>query len=354
MLQNRFQSLLKKKSDAAIIASPENRRYLTGFSSTDGFLVVTENSSVFFTDNRYIEAAKNAITVCECRLLNHFSKDVGDFLKSKGITHIFTESDRLTLTQHKNFKKLLPFASVSGSGKLDYLIDNMRIVKTENEASDIIKAQRIAEEAFSDICDFISPGVTEREIGLRLDFYMLSHGAEALSFETIAISGKNTSMPHGVPSDKKVQPGDLITMDYGAVFNGYHSDMTRTVCLGNASAEQREIYNIVLNAQNNALSVLKPGLPCAEADRAARSVIEAAGYGYAFGHGTGHGVGIEIHELPNLSPRSKALLQAGNVVTIEPGIYLPGKFGVRIEDMAFITKDGYENLTKAPKVLIEL
>ena len=178
---------------------------------------------------------------------------------------------------------------------------------------------------------------------------MLSHGAEALSFETIAISGANTSKPHGVPTDKKVEYGDFVTMDYGAVVNGYHSDMTRTVAVGAMSDEQKKVYDTVLRAQLSALGVLKSGLKCADADRAARDVITEAGYGEFFRHSTGHGVGVEIHEKPNLSPRSDATLETGNIVTVEPGIYIPGKFGVRIEDMAYITESGCKNLTNAPK-----
>ena len=183
---------------------------------------------------------------------------------------------------------------------------------------------------------------------------MLGHGAEALSFETIAISGANTSKPHGVPTEKKVEKGDFVTMDYGAVVNGYHSDMTRTVAVGSINDEQRRVYNTVLEAQFATLEIIKSGLKCSDGDKAARDVITEAGYGDFFRHSTGHGVGIEIHEKPNLSPKSVATLRPGNIVTVEPGIYIPEKFGVRIEDMALITENGCENLTKAPKELIIL
>ena len=201
---------------------------------------------------------------------------------------------------------------------------------------------------------FIKVGVTEKEIALELDFYMLSHGAEAVSFETIAVSGKNSSMPHGVPTDKKIENGDFITMDFGAVYNGYHSDMTRTVIVGEPTEKQKEVYETVLKAQTEALAVLKAGVSGVDADKAARDIIDAKGYKENFGHGTGHGVGIEIHESPNLSPYSKAILETGNIVTVEPGIYIPDEFGVRIEDMALITEDGYINLTSCEKELIIL
>ena len=243
---------------------------------------------------------------------------------------------------------------VTFSKKLEELITSSREIKEAEEIECIKKAQSIAEAAFNHVLTFIKPGVTEKQIALELDFYMLSHGAEAVSFETIAVTGAKSSMPHGVPDDTIVKDGDFITMDFGAVYKGYHSDMTRTVAVCNVSDKQKKIYDIVLKAQENALSVLKSGLSCAQADKAARGIIEDAGYGDYFGHGTGHGVGVEIHEEPSLSPRSKQTLKEGDVVTVEPGIYLPSEFGVRIEDMALITKDGYENLTSAPKELIIL
>ena len=243
---------------------------------------------------------------------------------------------------------------MSADGAVDRAITSLRMIKSADEIALMKSAQEIAERAFTHILDFIKPGVTEREVSLELDYFMLRSGAEALSFETIAVSGVNSSMPHGVPSDKKIENGDFVTMDYGAVCGGYHSDMTRTVAVGNVSAEQKKVYDTVLKAQLAALEAMRPGVRCADADRAARDVIEAAGYGEFFGHGTGHGVGIEIHEEPRVSPTAVDILETGNVVTDEPGIYLPGQFGVRIEDMVLITENGFENLTKAPKELIVL
>ena len=218
----------------------------------------------------------------------------------------------------------------------------------------IIKAQRIAEAAFEHILTFIKEGVTEKEVALELDYYMLSHGADGLSFETIAVSGKNSSKPHGVPSDKKIEKGDFVTMDFGAVVEGYHSDMTRTVAVGFVTDEQKNVYETVLKAQEAAQAAASSGVCCADVDKAARDVIENAGYGEYFNHSTGHGVGVEIHEYPRLSTVCKAILSVGNVVTDEPGIYIPEKFGVRIEDMLLITENGCENLTRAPKELIIL
>ncbi len=351
---NSLQEFLKNSHEAILIHSPENRRYFTDFPSSDGYLVVTKDDAVFFTDSRYIEAAQKSISVCKAQLLTRLSKEVKIFLEKNHIEKIYTETERLSVSLLSQFRKIFSPVKASPSKRLENVINELRMVKAPEEIECIKKAQSIAEYAFEHILTFIKPGVTEKRIALELDFYMLSHGAEALSFETIAVTGKKTSMPHGVPDDTVVENGDFITIDFGAVYKGYHSDMTRTVAVGNVSNEQKEIYNIVLKAQETALSVLKAGLPCSEADKVARDIIANAGYGNCFGHGTGHGVGIEIHELPNLSPRSDAILEIGNVVTVEPGIYIPDKFGVRIEDMALITEAGFENLTNTPKELIIL
>ncbi len=353
MVINKLSSILDDSS-AIIISSPENRRYFTGFPSSDGFLVVTKADTVFFTDSRYIEAAKKAENGFRAELLTRVSKEILEFLQENNISRVLLERERLTVSEFESFKSILKPIKASSSKKLENKINFLRGVKTKEEIKNIKKAQRIAEDAFNHILTFIKPGVTEKEIALELDFYMLSHGAEAVSFETIAVAGKKTSMPHGVPDENVVKDGDFITLDFGAVVNGYHSDMTRTVGVGNISPEQKKIYEIVLQAQLKALEILKCGVSCKDADSAARDVITNAGYGEYFGHGTGHGVGVEIHEGPSLSPRSESILKVNNIVTVEPGIYIPGKFGVRIEDMARITRNGCENLTKSPKELIIL
>lgn len=343
-----FINKLPKNVDGALIVSPESRRYFTGFNASDGFLFITKSGSVFLTDSRYIEAAKNKIICCE---VEEQKGKLMDYAKRFNCKVLAVEADRLTVTQLKNLRKSLHGIKLT-TVATDKIIDSFRAVKNEAEIENICKAQRIAEAAFDHILSFIKVGVTEKEVALELDHYMLSHGADGLSFETIAISGANTSKPHGVPTDKKIEHGDFVTMDYGAVVNGYHSDMTRTVAVGVASDEQKKIYKIVFEAQLAVLRVLKNGVKCSDADKAARDVITEAGYGEYFRHSTGHGVGIEIHEKPFVSPKSTAMLRSGNVVTDEPGIYIPGKFGVRIEDMALITENGCKNLTKAPKELI--
>ena len=351
---NKLQKFLKNNLEAIIISSPENRRYFTGFPSSDGYLVVTKNDAVFFTDSRYIEAAQKSVKNCRAQKLTRVSNEIKDYIREKNIIKIYTERNRVTVSDYDFFKTVFSPCKVTASKKLEKETDNIRRAKSDEEKECILTAQKIAENAFEHILTFIKPGVTEKQIALELDFYMLSHGAEAVSFETIAVTGAKSSMPHGVPDETVVKNGDFITMDFGAVYKGYHSDMTRTVAVGEVTEEQKTVYETVLKAQKNALSVLKKGLPCSEADKAARDIIDNAGYGDYFGHSTGHGVGVEIHENPTLAPKSTDILEIGDVVTVEPGIYLPGKFGVRIEDMALITENGYENLTSSPKELIIL
>lgn len=343
-----------KNHECLLIISHDNRKYLTGFSSSAGYLVLGKNGSAFFTDSRYIEAAEERITSCPTHLLRDFKEDVGEFIFQHGYTKIHIEAEKITVSQLNNLTKSLKFAKICSDGQLDHKISRLREVKSEEEIEKIQKAQLIAEKAFDDILSFIKVGVSELEIAARLENTMRINGSEGFSFDTIAIAGKNTSKPHGVPTDNKVQNGDFITMDYGAVFDTYRSDMTRTIAVGEISTKQAEIYDTVLTAQKTALSILKAGVKCADADKAARDVIKNAGYGEFFGHSTGHGVGIEIHETPNLAPKSKAVLEVGNVVTVEPGIYIPNEFGVRIEDFVVITETGCRNLTSSKKDLIVL
>ena len=351
-----LMSVLPLNIDAALITTPENRRYFTQFPSSDGFLLITRKGSIFYTDSRYIEAAQNKIRCCDVCEGKDVFRQMKDYLNERNLRSIALEASGITVAQFSRLKdneNLKDFELICDNA-LDTAISIFRQIKTSDEIQQIKEAQLIAEKAFDHILDFIKPGKTEKDIQLELDFFMLRNGAEALSFDTIAVSGVNSSMPHGVPSDKEIENGDFITMDFGAVINGYHSDMTRTVAVGFVTDEQRLVYDTVLAAQKNALSVIRDGMSCFDADKAARDIIVNAGFGQYFGHGTGHGVGIEIHEAPNLSPRSSATLEKGNLVTVEPGIYIPGKFGVRIEDMAFITDSGCENLTKAEKSLIIL
>lgn len=355
MSVNELKKFLKNRDEAILIMSEENVRYFTSFSSTNGYLVVTNQTSVFLTDSRYIEAAQKTIKTCDevCEIKT-IEKTLAPLFDSLSIKKVYLEQSRVTMSVLSALKKYMPSVLFLGDSALDDEINLQRSVKTKEECSKIQKAQDIAEKAFDKILSFIRLGMTEREVSLELDYTMLRMGAQALSFETIVVSGANGSMPHGVPGNKKIESGDFITMDFGAVYDGYHSDMTRTFAIGSVSDKQAQVYGTVLEAQKSGLSKIKSGTACKDVDEAARSVIESAGYGKYFGHGFGHGVGIEIHEYPNQSPSSKAVLKAGNVVTAEPGIYIPGQFGVRIEDMVYVTEDGYYNFTKCKKELIIL
>lgn len=345
-----------KNGEAALIMSEENISYFTSFHSSNGYLLITNKKSFFLTDSRYVEAAQEKITtVDEVILLRSMKDDLYNLIDKLNVKKIHIESDRITVRRYNDIKKATALRQkIICDGKLDKAIDDIRIRKNEYEKNKIIKAQRIAEKAFEHILSFISTEKTEKEIALELDYFMLKNGADALSFETIAVSGKNSSMPHGVPSDKKIEKGDFITMDFGAVLDFYHSDMTRTVAVGVVSSKQIEVYETVLDAQLKAIASIRAGVACKDADKAARDIIAAKGYGSNFGHGLGHGVGVEIHESPSLNPSSTAILDVGNIVTVEPGIYLPGEFGVRIEDMGMVTETGFENFTLSEKKLIVL
>ena len=260
----------------------------------------------------------------------------------------------MTINQLNTLKKFIKDTEFIETDVLSNAINSLRMSKDLSEIECIKKAQEIAELAFDGILDYIKEGVTEREIAMELERIMMINGSEGVSFETIVLSGANTSMPHGVPSDKPVQKGEFILMDYGAVYNGYHSDMTRTICLGEPSAEMRKVYEIVLEAQKAAINQARAGMTGQELDFIARSIIEEAGYGEYFGHSLGHGVGLEIHEKPNASQSYRHILNENAVVTIEPGIYIAGKFGVRIEDFVILHKNGCENITKSAKNIISL
>lgn len=354
-MMNKFNDLkFPKNAEAVLITSDINRRYFTGIKSSSGFVIAFPDKAYFITDFRYIEMAKNTAYNCEVIEQNVIYEQIAELMKKHNAKKLAVEAMDLTVHRLELFKSKLPDIEFISSDELSNSIYDMRTVKTEDEIEKIQRAQQIAEEAFEDILSFICPGVTERDIAQKLDSLMLKKGAEALSFETIALTGSNTSMPHGVPSDCKVRKGDFVLMDFGAVYEGYHSDMTRTVCVGKPDDEMKRIYNIVLEAQLKALEAIKSGITGSELDKTARKYIEDNGYGEAFGHSLGHGVGMEIHEYPNASAKSKTILKENMIVTVEPGIYIPSEFGVRIEDLVVVTEKSYRNLTKCPKKMIIL
>ena len=347
----KLKIMLSERNASALIMSEDNVRYFTSFSSTNGYLLVTAENSFFLTDSRYVEAAQKTIkTVDGVLLFENFEKSLLPLVKELGVKTLSIEGGRTTVKRLHELQKQFPSVTFE-TEKLDGEIDLLRAVKSDEECEKIIKAQRIAEKAFSLLLPKVAVGKTERELSLELDYTMLKLGAQGLSFETIAVSGKNGSMPHGIPSDKKIESGDFVTFDFGAIYKDYHSDMTRTVAVGEISDKQRDVYETVLKAQKRAIDAVAAGKSCFDIDKIARDIIEEKGYGKYFGHGLGHGVGVEIHEFPTVSPRSQTVLEPGHVITIEPGIYIPGEFGVRIEDMIYVTENGGKNLTNCPKEL---
>ena len=340
-----------EKGVCAIIQNPVNRFYLSGFRSSAGMIVLTENKAVLLVDFRYFKKAKKTVQNMEVVLANNFFANAKEMLETENIKKILPETDFINLDSFERMKKAFEGIEVSNDNSLSQTISSLRQIKSAEETECIKKSQGITDNAFAHILNFIKAGVTEREIALELEFFMRKTGSEGVAFDTIAVSGKNSSLPHGVPTEKPLENGDFLTMDFGAVYNGYCSDMTRTVAVGYVTDEQQKVYDTVLKAQLSALKEIGPNKVCKEIDKIARDIINKEFEG-CFGHGLGHSVGLEIHENPALNTRDETLLKAGVIMTVEPGIYLPDKFGVRIEDMVLITDTSYENLTKSPKELI--
>ena len=341
--------------DAVLLTCEANRFYASGFhsSGTDGVAIVTRNHNYYFTDSRYTEAAARHVRDAEIRETDRehpYSALINEVIEKEHITRMGYEDEYMTAADFRRFSEKLHCELAPATE----LLWTLRAVKDQAELECMIQAQRIAEKALTDILGEIRPGVTEKEIAALLLYKMLHYGAENMSFDPIVVSGANSSKPHGVPGEKTIQAGDFVTMDFGCIYDGYCSDMTRTVAVGHVTDEMRTVYDTVLNAQLAGIAACKAGVTGRDVDAAGRKIIEAAGYGDAFGHGFGHGVGLEIHEAPVASPRGEAPLPAGSIVTAEPGIYLPGRFGVRIEDMLYVIEDGCIDLTDASKQLIVL
>ena len=339
--------------DAILLTSEANCYYATGFMG-EGIALVTRRGSWYFTDSRYTEAADkaigNAAVIREVSREKPFSVLINEALAEAGAEKAGFEDQRMTVAEHAVYSEKLHCTLTPASA----LMTELRGSKDEEELSCMTAAQRIAEGALEQILKEIRPGMTEKEIAARLNYLMVSAGAEKTSFDTIVASGPNGSMPHAVPGMRKVREGDFITMDFGCVYKGYCSDMTRTVALGRPSDEMRNVYDIVLQAQLAGIAAAKAGVTGAVIDGAARKVIQDAGYGVYFGHSFGHSLGIDIHEAPNAAPGNDKPMPDGAVVSAEPGIYLPGKFGVRIEDVMILRPDGAQVITKAPKALLVL
>ena len=348
----KYISILEE-GQGLLLTSAQSRYYAAQFPISEGVAVVSKAGCRYFTDSRYIESAQNGIRgfqVVEMSRQNPYAMLINSACADFGIQTLGYEEDYLTVAEFQGFAEKLDAQLTPMSSQ----INSFRICKEAWELEIMRKAQAITDEAFTQILPCIHEGMTEKELTAELIYRLYRCGAEGLAFDPIVVSGPNTSMPHGVPGERKLQAGDFITMDFGAMYRGYCADMTRTVALGYATEEMKQIYDTVLQAQLAGIAATKAGVTGEQVDGAARAVITEAGYGPYFGHGYGHGIGMECHEMPSVSPAGKNPIPAGAVCSAEPGIYLPGKFGVRIEDLVIFTDDGCENITASPKELIIL
>lgn len=337
--------------DGLLITNSKNRRYMTGFTGTAGVVLISQSKAVFITDFRYVEQAKNQVENYE--IVQHkgpIHEEVARLVKDFSIQKLGFEQDEMTFGTYKMYDNTVSAEMVPISG----IIETLRLIKTDKELEILKQAAAIADQAFEHIIKYIKPGVTELEVSNEMEFFMRKQGATSSSFDTIVASGFRSALPHGVASDKVITGAELVTLDFGAYYKGYCSDITRTVAVGDVSAELKKIYEIVLEAQLLGMNSIKSGMTGKQADSLTRDYITKKGYGDYFGHSTGHGIGLDIHEGPALSVKSDTILEPGMVVTVEPGIYIPGVGGVRIEDDIVITKEGNVPLTHSPKELLIL
>ncbi len=350
-LQKLRKILQEQNIDGILITNEYNRRYMTGFTGTAGVAIVSQNDAVFITDFRYTEQATAQIK--DYRIVQHEAtilEEIATQVKAMGIKLLGFEKDSVSYGTYELYKNIIQADLVPVSG----LIEKIRLIKTAQEINIIKVACEIADHAFTHILDYIKPGKTELDVSNELEFFMRQQGATQSSFDTIVASGLRSALPHGVATNKVIEKGDFVTLDFGALYNGYISDITRTVAVGEPSEKLVEMYNTVLASQLLALEKVGPGLTGIQADAIARDYLTEKGYGEAFGHSLGHGIGLEVHEGSYLSKRSNTVLEPGMVVTIEPGVYVPGVGGVRIEDDILITESGNELLTHSTKELIIL
>ena len=348
----KLRALMKKEIiDAYLVTSPANLRYLTNFTGTAGLALITLEKAFFITDFRYTEQASEQVqgmTIIQQQ--GNIVDEIIKLMESEGINVLGFEDASMTYAEYSIFEEVIDAELAPASG----MIEKLREQKDDGEIAIIEKACAIADESFEHVLKMIRPGMTEIEVANQLDFFMRSLGATGTSFDTIVASGVRSALPHGVASEKMIEQGDLITLDFGCVYQGYVSDITRTFAIGDPGQQLKEIYQIVLEAQLKVIEVAQAGVTGAQLDGVARDFITEAGYGEAFGHSTGHGIGMEIHEGPNISRSNDTPLNVGNIITDEPGIYLAGLGGVRIEDDLVILAEGNRILTRSPKELIIL
>lgn len=351
-----LQKITSLGCDSAVFLDETSQHYLSDFYTTDGVVVVSGAETALLTDSRYIEAAsrlKNEGKM-EYEVAPYLMSDYGslsEYLSIRGLKRIAYDPDRITVAQLGRIQKNSPGAEFV---PVEELCTEIRRIKTTKEVEKIKAAQQITDAAFTHMLSFLKPGLTEQECAAELEYFMRKSGATGLAFETIAVSGKNSSLPHGVPGSTVLENGVFLTMDFGASFDGYCSDMTRTVVIGKATPEMRSLYESVREAQRIGIEMSKPGVKCSDVDKAVRDYLATKGLARYFGHGLGHSLGLEIHESPRYSAKCDDITVPGHILTVEPGAYLPGKYGVRIEDMVLITETGCEDLTHSPKELIEI
>ncbi|MBR4656849.1 MAG: aminopeptidase P family protein [Oscillospiraceae bacterium] len=348
----KYLSLLDKGGyDGLLLTSPISRKYCAEFNVDEGVAIVTKKGCRYFTDSRYIETAEKNLKGFEVRMVskdNGYIKQLNEAISEFEVFNLGFEEDFLTVAEFRGYEQKLNAKLVPCQKD----INAFRVVKEAYELQRMREAQAITDKSFTEVCQRIKVGMTEKELCAELIYCLYKNGAEGLSFAPIVVSGPNSSMPHGVPGERKLQPGDFITMDFGVVYKDYCSDMTRTVALGYATDEMKKVYDTVLQAQLAGIAATRAGVTGQAIDGAARKVIADAGYGAYFGHGYGHCLGLQVHEAPNCNPSNDKPMPAGCVSSAEPGIYLPGKFGVRIEDCVIIQEDGVEDLAHSPKNLI--
>lgn len=347
---NKLQGQLEANGiDGLLVTKRENIRYLSGFTGSSGVLVITAQSASFITDFRYTEQAASQVKGFD--IIEHKTsliKSVAEVVTEQAVKRLGIEQDDMTVGQFRTYEKEVELVETSG------IVEKLRLIKDESEIKIMKEAAAIADAAFAHIQTFIRPGRTEKEVANELEMFMRAQGADSSSFDMIVASGHRSALPHGVASDKVIEAGELVTLDFGAYYQGYCSDITRTLAIGDISDELRTIYDTVLRAQLAGVEGTKAGITGIEADALTRDVIKDAGYGEYFGHSTGHGLGMEVHEAPGLSFRSETVLEPGMVVTIEPGIYIAGIGGCRIEDDVVVTETGNIRLTQSPKELITI